>query len=441
MVRSINDYERDENMKHEPYWWSIAGEPFAPNFEPVPREADVLIIGAGLTGLSAARTLAKSGRSTLVLDAGAPGIGASSRNGGMVGGGQKMSPENLISQYGLNTATDLMREAHIDSVSFVEDLIASEKIECDFQPSGRFRGFWRSAEYDRAGHELEKMKSLFPVEAELIPRSRQHEEVSSDLYRGGVVYKRHGALNPAKWVKGLLHAATRAGAIVQGNTVVVKLERDKKYIAVTNKGRICAGKVLVATNGYTGSLNPRLRRRIIPVPSFIVSTVPLGKNYVQSLIPNGRMIVESRERHCYYRPSPDGERIVFGGRAAMFNAPNVLTDPDMRRLLAQVFPALKNVELSHSWRGFTGFTFDYLPNVGEIDGIWHAMGYSGSGNAMAPWLGHKAALGIMEAPGAYTAYSKTNFDTRWWHNGSPWFLPFADLTFRFRDIMNSIQRQ
>lgn len=424
-------------MRHEPYWWSIAGEPTSPPKKSLPNEADIVIIGSGLTGLSAARTLSKAGKSVLALDSGAPGIGASSRNGGMVGGGQKMSPSALIARYGLETATGLMREAHIDSVAFVEDLIRSEKIDCSFTSTGRFRGFWKPIEYDRAGQDLDQMKKLFDLDAELIPQSRQHEEVSSDLYRGGVLYGRHAALNPAQWVKGIMTAAQRAGASVHGDTVVFSIERaGNKHVVNTNRGHIKCGSILVATNGYTGPVSPQLRRRIIPVPSFIVATEILGKDCVKSLIPNGRMIVESRERHCYYRPSPDGERIVFGGRAAMFDAPNLITDSDMRSLLKQVFPSLRDVNLSYSWRGRTGFTFEYLPNVGQIDGIWHAMGYSGGGNAMAPWLGHKAALNILGSPDGETAYSKTAFPTRWWHHGQPWFLPFADITFRLRDIYN-----
>jgi glycine/D-amino acid oxidase-like deaminating enzyme len=152
------------------------------------------------------------------------------------------------------------------------------------------------------------------------------------------------------------------------------------------------------------------------------------------------MVAESRDRHCYYRPSPDGTRVVFGGRAAMLGVPNWFAEAELRRLLTQIFPQCSDVAFTHSWRGHTGFTFDFLPNVGQIDGVWHAMGYSGSGNAMAPYLGHKAALQIIGDPEGETAFSQTDFPTRWWHRGQPWFLPFADVLFRLKDVRSNIGR-
>ena len=428
-------------VKSDPFWWEDAGPPTSPPLTDLPAEVDVLVIGAGLTGLTAARTLARGGRSVLVLDATAPGFGASSRNGGMIGGGHRLSLDVMTARFGHDAAVALLREAHLDSATFVKGLMAEAAIDCDYVETGRFRGLWHASEYEVAARALDRLQALIPLEAEMLPHHRQHEEVATDLYRGGTIYPRHGGLNPAKWVAGIMQAAIRAGAVVQGETPVISLDRDATaHVATTPRGAVRAGAVLAATNGYTPAQLPAHRRRIVPIPSFIVASEVLGENRIRSLFPKGRMIVESRDRHCYYRPSSDGRRLVFGGRASMFDAPEALTRADMRGLVTQVFPDLKGVAFTHSWRGFTGFSFDLLPNVGRIDGIWHAMAYSGSGNAMAPYLGHKAALQILGEPEGETAFSRTAFPTRWWHRGRPWFLPFADITFRLRDAWAAVGR-
>ncbi len=432
---------RDTTPRTTPFWWEDAGPPAATEAAPLPAEADLVIVGGGLTGLSAARTAARRGRQVVVLDARAPGMGASSRNGGMVGGGHRLSLDALSARFGAETAAGLLREAYLDSAAFVERLIRDEAIDCDYRVTGRFRALWRSREYDPVARELDRLQALMPLEAWMLPRARQHEEIASDLYRGGVIYPRHAALNPAGWVAGLRDAAQRAGALVQGDTPVTGIGRTATAFTVrTTRGPIRAGDVLIATNGYTAAPFHRFRRAIIPVPSFIVATEVLGRDRVRSLIPHGRMIVETRERHCYFRPSPDGRRIIFGGRAAMFDAPEALVRRQMRALLVQVFPQLKGIRLTHSWRGRTGFTFNFLPAVGQMGGLWYAMGYSGSGNAMAPWLGHKAALRILGDPEGETAFSRTGLPTRWWHPGPAWFLPLADVTFRFRDLLAGIGR-
>lgn len=428
-------------VKFDPYWWEDAGRPTSALETELPAEADIVVIGAGLTGLAAARTLARAGKVVLALDALQPGEGASSRNGGMIGGGHRLSFETMRARFGQDTALCLLREAHLDSGDFVKSLMSDENIECDYVESGRFRGLWRSAEYERAARDLEQLQRMIPLEAEMLPWARQREEVASDLYRGGTVFFRHGGLNPAKWVAGIQRSALGAGARVRGKTPVQSVERDGVGFRVsTPEGVVRTGVVLAATNGYTPAQLTPFARRILPIPSFMVATEAIGRARIDELFPRGRMIVESRDRHCYFRPSPDGERIVFGARAAMFDIPEKLAQGQLRGLLRQVFPQLEDIDLSHSWRGRTGFSFDFLPSVGKIDGIWHAMGYSGSGNAMAPYLGHKAALQILGDPEGDTAFSRTAFPTRWWHRGRPWFLPFADVTFRLRDAWNHLSR-
>ncbi len=428
-------------IKSEPYWWEDAGTPVSPPLQPWPDEVEVLVIGAGLTGLSAARTLARAGKSVLVVDSSTPGSGASSRNGGMFGGGHRLSIEVMEAKFGHDTAHRLLREASLDAPDFAHSLMLENNIACDYQETGRFRALWRKSEYESVAKDLTKLQKIIPVEAEMLPASRQNEEVASDIYAGGTLYHRHGGLNPAKWVAGLMNAAVNAGSVIQGDSAVTAIEKQGRHFRITTaRGPLRAGTVLVATNGYTPQVFSDLKRRIIPVPSFIITTEKLGREHIDQLIPNGRMIVESRERHCYFRPSSDRSRIVFGGRAAMFDAPETFALREMKKLLAQVFPGLKGVNITHSWRGLTGFSFDFQPHVGQADGIWHAIAFSGSGNAMAPYLGHKAALQILGDAQGETAFSKTDLPTRWWHQGNPWFLPFADLTFRGRDLVNNLRK-
>ena len=425
----------------DPFWRDDSvpsASPSSPSRGDLPAEADAVIVGAGLTGLSAAREFALRGKRVVALDAGSPGGGASGRNGGMLGGGHRLSPEELRRRHGSDLARRILREAHLDSAEFAKRLIRDENIDCDFAECGRFRGAWSRADYEAAGRALSGLQKIIPLEAEMIPQSRQRDEVATDVYRGGTVYFRHGGLNPAKFVAGMLRAAIRAGAEVFGDAPAAGIVRENgAFVVSTSRGAIRAGMVLAATNGYS----PRFlaaRRRVVSVPSFIAATAPMALETARALIPGGRMVVESRARHCYYRLSPDGRRLIFGARAAMTaDAPEDFVRGQLRALMGRIFPRLARAEFTHSWRGLTGFSFGMLPNVGRIGGIWHAAGYCGNGNTMAPWLGRKAALTMLGDPEGETAFSQTAFPMKWWHWGPPWFLPFAGGLLRLQDLRDN----
>jgi glycine/D-amino acid oxidase-like deaminating enzyme len=428
MTRSV----LTEDARFEPIWWEAAG-PAPLDETPLPAGVDVAVVGAGFTGLSAALALLRAGRSVLVLDAGVPGKGASTRNGGMIGSGHRVGLGGLTRRYGRQTALTLLKEG-LAAQDFTMDLIERELIACHLVRCGRFRGAWRPADYEAMGRELDELRRAIGLKADMVTRKEQHREVASDAYSGGVVYHRHGGLHPGLFHWGLLARVQAAGGAVAGRTPVTAILREAGGLEVTTpRGRISARDVVVATNGYTGALTPALRRRLVPVPSYMVATEPLPAGTLERLIPGGRMIVESRSRHCYFRPSPNGRRLLFGGRAAVNVVDTRRSARILHRLMTSVFPELAAVRSSHSWRGFVAFSRDYLPHLGRRDGVHFALAYNGSGVAMAPYLGYKVAQKVLGRSEGDSPFDATPFRAIPFYTGRPWFLPAVELAYRWRD--------
>jgi glycine/D-amino acid oxidase-like deaminating enzyme len=196
---------------------------------------------------------------------------------------------------------------------------------------------------------------------------------------------------------------------------------------------VSARDVIVATNGYTGGVLPWLYRRIVPVPSQIIATEPIAPELMDRLMPKRRMLGETRNMYHYYRPSPDGARIVFGGRAGAHSDDPRVKYRNLRRNMLELFPDLRDVAISHSWWGYTGFTFDFLPKIALEDGVHYAAGYCGSGVVWARWIGTKTAQRILGLPEARSVFAERAFETRPLYNGKPWFLPAVVAWYSFMD--------
>ncbi|UFN48314.1 FAD-binding oxidoreductase [Roseomonas sp. OT10] len=425
----------------KPWWWEAAEPPDRDT--PLPDRAEVAIVGGGYAGLSAALTLARLGHRPVVLDAERIGWGASSRNGGMVSGGLKVASGALEKTHGREGARAIAGAAAA-SFPFIEDLIARESIDCDYVRCGRFVPAWTPRHYDALAAKVEFIAEVTGLPARMLPRGQQREALGSDHYRGGMIAEAGGSLHPGKYARGLAAAAERAGAVlVDGVRVKGIAAEGAGHRIETGQGALRADAVLVATNGYSlgpdgGSAMPWLARRMIPVGSYIIATEELPEATIERLFPGRRTISDTKRVLNYFRPSPDGRRVLWGGRASFGPTAPETAAPVLHRFMTEVFPELKDLRITHAWTGNVAFTFDFLPHVGVQDGIHYAAGCQGSGVAMASWLGHRAALRIAGADNEGFALADLPFPTLPTYDGRPWFLPAVGSWYRLRDRIDRI---
>ncbi|MCZ6844370.1 MAG: FAD-binding oxidoreductase [Alphaproteobacteria bacterium] len=429
----MSEIQFTPDFKSTPYWWDAAPRPALPE-TPLPAAADVVVIGSGNVGLSAALTLARGGRDTLVLDAEEIGHGASTRNAGYVGRTLWAKFGALAAQLGPERAKLLANEA-IASHHFVVKLIEQEQIACHFSYCGRFIAAETPGQYAMLERDLEEMaKAGLEIDGEMVPAAGQRAEVGSDYYRGGMVLRGTGALHPGLFHQGLVDRVIGAGATVIDNTPVTAIARDGDGFAVTTpRGTVVARDVIVGTNGYTGAPTPYMARRMLPVPAYMIVTEPLGPELMKSVLPTGRTLIDSKVNIFWTRPTPDGERLIFGSRTGMREDDLRVKAGQIRGDMLKVFPQLEDIRVSHCWTGNMGFTFDKLPHTGTHQGVEYAMGLCGVGIPMGTYLGHKTALRVLGDPAAATAFDGRPFPTRPFYTGKPWFLPLVIAWYNLRD--------
>ncbi len=422
------------------YWLTTVAMPGTDASRELAETADVAVIGAGFTGLSAARTLAKKGARVVVLEGETIGWGASSRNGGMVLSGMKLGVNQLISMYG-RERTQRMYAASLASIDCVEQIVGEENIACDFSRCGHLEVACKQAHFDDYARQVEVIGREFNHELKIVPRSDLRSEIGSGIYYGGMVDESSVGLNPARYVAGLGAATMRAGACIYEKARVEAIARETRQAVqgwklTTSRGTTWARNVFVGTSGYTGKATPALQKRIIPIGSYIITTEVLPEALARELSPRQRMIYDSKNYIYYYRLTPDN-RMLFGGRAAFFpeSGNTVRKSAEILRLgMIDVYPQLRDTKVEYVWGGTLDFAFDIMPHAGEMDGMYYALGYAGHGVAMATYQGQLMARQIAgenpENPFSGIPFPGAPLGL---YNGKPWFLPFAGAYYKFLD--------
>ncbi len=429
-------------LQEHNYWLTTTEFPKI-EVRPLPERVDVAVIGAGFTGLSAARTLAKRGANVAVLESETVGWGASSRNGGMVLTGMKLGVNQLISKYG-RELTRRMYAASLETIDCVEQVIREEKISCDFSRCGHLEVACKQKHYDEYASQAEVIAREFDHQLRVVQKHELSSEIGSNIYYGGMVDEVSAGLNPASYVAGLGCAALRAGAKVFERTRVERLARESQqgelgWTITTSQGKLWAREVFVATSGYTGGATPALQKKIIPIGSFIITTESLSEALARELSPRNRMIYDSKNYLYYYRLTPD-RRMLFGGRAAFFpeNDQTIRRSAQiLRRGMIDVYPQLSDTNVEYVWGGTLDFAFDIMPHAGQLEGLHYAVGYAGHGVAMATYQGQKMAELLTgdkpENPFVGLPFPGAPLGM---YNGTPWFLPFAGMWYKFLDWVN-----
>lgn len=421
-----------DDFKSAPYWWDHVPRPALP-VTALPARADVVVVGSGYTGLHAALQTARGGRHTVVLDAEAAGFGCSTRNGGQVSTSIKPSFDVLARRHGPQRAFDILKEGH-NSLKFIAEFIDSERLACDFSVVGRFHAAHNQMQFEALADRVKNQPKGLEVDAHMVSRSEQRREIGSDTYYGGAVYERHASIDPARYHQGLLNLVIAARANVLADCPALSIERrNDRFRVKTAQGTIEARDVVIATNGYTGSLTPWLQRRVIPIGSYMIATEMLDPAMVDELIPRNRIVSDTRNVIYYYRASPDRRRILFGGRVSLNETDPRISGPKLHADMVGIFPQLAAKKISHSWCGFIAYSFDELMHVGQHDGMYYAMGYCGAGIGTASYFGMRLGQQVLGLEAGRTALDGLKFQTRPFYTGNPWFLAPSILYYRWRD--------
>lgn len=353
---------------------------------------DVAIVGGGYTGLSAALRLAERGYDVAVLEAHRAGWGASGRNGGQVGSGQRLDQMSLEASFGVARARrlwDLGEEAK----ACVKALIAEHQIDCHLKPG--ILAVNHRERYDRASRALaDHMQATYDYPLAYLKQTEVRERLGTSVFYGGTMDPGAAHLDPLAYALGLARAAEAAGATIHEGTEVTGISPGSRVRISTTEGTVHADHAILACNGYLGGLEPEVSAKVMPINNFVIATEPLSEDLARALIRDDCAVVDSRFVVNYYRLSHDNRLIFGGGESYGYRFPRDIKAL-VRRSMLKIYPQLAATDITHAWGGTLAITMSRLPHLARLGpNIWSASGYSGQGVALATFSGRLMADAI-----------------------------------------------
>ena len=426
--------------QHAILWSSTIPKPRSFSNKLLPTKTDVVVIGGGFTGTSAALQLAKGGARVTLLEAQTIGWGASSRNGGQALSCLHHTLADAIKEHGQERAKEMFLAA-THAADTVEQIITDEKIDCDYVRCGNIEAAFKPSHFEALKREQEILDQVVNYKVKIIPKNETRSELGTDSYYGLMVNLRSGSVQPAKFVLGMGLAAERAGADIHEGTRVTGIEKvgnsptndGIRFKVKTERGDIETKEIMLATNAWIGNIVPQFRQRVMPAESFVIATEPLPNELAQRLIPNNRMVYDTRKTLAYYRLSPDN-RMVWGGELTFAGVSAKRNINTLRNGMLKIFPELSKYNIDYFWNGTLGITLDENAHAGQIDGMWYSMCYVGHGVTLATYLGQQMANGIL-GKASNNPFANLNIPFAPVYQNKAWFVNIGKIWFRFLDML------
>ncbi len=416
-----------------PYWWDDAAP--QPADGDLPARVDVAIVGAGYCGIMAGMALAENGIGALVLDAKDPGWGAATRNHGHVGGVGRI-PAQLEKQVGPERASAIKEDAVL-GWDFLRTLIQDRALDVDYAQRGRFMGAHSPAAYRMLLDRAVEQRASLGMTIHAIPREAQRAEIGSDFYFGGTVTEEAGSLHPGKLHREMRRLAEAEGVEIRGNAAVEAITRvPGGFRLQTARGAVLADQVVVATNAYTDDLSPGIRRGLVPVTAWMMATEEMPADMAAAMMPTNRSGGDTKRAIYAYRLAPGGRRIIFAARADWRGGAERGAAPTLHAHACGVWPELRGVRLTHTWKGMIAFTFDHVPHMGSTDGLHYVAGCNGSGVVRMSYLGRQIGLKVAGKQNRPCGFDGLAAPSLPFYRGRPWFLPMLGRYYALRDHLD-----